>query len=387
MLTDYAITNVEAWRIPAISIKETWDSDLSPWPTTPINFLVKVTLASGVHGVGEVSAQLWYLNETPEQIESVIRLYADVLKGADASNLSDYHERMLRCYGGGAPGARTARCGVDMALWDALGKMTGLPVYKLMGGGHPDRIPLMFCTYQTTPELVVRDCQSAIDQGYQAVKVKVGDSLLSSGWTYATLVNEADKLAAALKAIPDHIMVDADANQAWRNAGVTIATLRNLAAHRNLSIEQPLGYDDIPGAAHVRKTLGVPVVLDESVWSAEAMVRIVKAEACARIVFTLNRLGGFFEARKVIDISEAAGIGVSVDTAPFTLLGDTAVFHAAASCQTVLPVDEGHLSMIAISGPAPFTGGVTIEAGRASLPNRPGLGIDVDWKIVSQWSS
>lgn len=387
MRAETEIASVEVWRIPTVSIKETWDSESSPWPTTPINFLVKVTLTSGVYGVGEVSSQLWYLNETPEQIVSAIRLYADALRGADASNLSVCHELMLRCYAGGAPGARSARSGVDMALWDAWGKLTAMPVYKLMGGGHPGRIPLMFCTYQTTPELVIRDCRKAIEQGFQALKVKVGDKLLGSGWSYANLISEADKLAAALETIPDHIMVDADANQAWWNAGVTISTLRALGKYRNLSIEQPLGHDDISGSAHVRKTAGVPVVLDESVWSTEAMIRIVKAEACDRIVCKLNRVGGLSEARNVIAICEAAGVGVSVDTAPYTLLGDTAVFHTAASCRKVFPIDEGHLSMVAVSGEAPFTGGVAIEAGFGSLHDKPGLGVEVDWEIVNQWET
>ncbi len=382
-----AIKSVETWRMPTVAIKETWSSATSPWPTTPINFLVKVTLESGVYGVGEVNTQLWYLNETPEQIASVIALYNDALRGIDGANIAFCHDRMLKCYGGGSPGARSARSGVDIALWDALGKEVSLPVYKLLGGGNPSDIPLMFCTYQDTPELAVRDCLKAVDEGFQAIKVKVGDRLYSAGWTIKNLLAEADKLAAVLEAVPDHILIDADANQGWWNAGMTISILRGLSKFRNLSMEQPLGYDDISGAAHVRKVSGVPVILDESVWSAEAMIQIVQAEACDRIVCKLNRLGGFFEARKVISICEAAGVGVAVDTAPYTLLGDTAVFHAAATCKTVFPVDEGHLSFVAISDKNPFTGGVAIKNGLASLPDAPGLGINVDWDIVAGWKA
>ena len=281
------------------------------------------------------------------------------------------------------------RAALDQALISRFGtyweRAVQQPVYKLLGGGNPKNIPLMFCTYQDTPELAVRDCKTAVEKGFQAIKVKVGDRLYSAGWTNKDLLAEADKLAAVLEAVPDHIMIDADANQAWWNAGATISILRGLSRFRNLSIEQPLGYDDISGAAHVRRTSGVPVILDESVWSAEAMVRIIQAEACDRIVCKLNRLGGFFEARKVIAICEAAGVGVSVDTAPYTLLGDTAVFHAASTCKVVFPVDEGHLSFVAIDGQNPFTGGVVIKNGVASLSDRPGLGIDVAWDIVRGW--
>jgi L-Ala-D/L-Glu epimerase len=376
------IASIEAWRMPTMSTKETWDSEDSPWPTTPINFLVKVTLESGVYGVGEVSTQLWYLNETPEQILSVIAAYDSALKSADPTNLALCHSLMLNRYGSGVPGARGARSGVDMALFDVVGKLWQVPSYKLMGGAaHPDRIPLMFCTYQDTADKAIADCRAAIDKGFQAVKVKVGDRLIANGWNYPDLSRETEKLAATLKEIPSHIMVDADANQAWWNEGATISALRSLAHHRNLSMEQPLSYDNVNGSARVREASGVPQILDESVWSAEAMIRIVQASACDRIVLKLARVGGMFEARKIIAICEAAAIGVSLDTAPYTLLGDTAVFHTASSCKNVFPVDEGHQSMIALCD-AWFSGGVTIKDGFACLPDVPGLGIDVNWALV-----
>ena len=80
------------------------------------------------------------------------------------------------------------------------------------------------------------------------------------------------------------VYVDADANQGWESPGWTVTMLRPYARFDNLSIEQPLPYDDLPGAAHVRRHAGVPVILDESVWSARAMMAIVRARACDRIV-------------------------------------------------------------------------------------------------------
>ncbi|WP_414953704.1 mandelate racemase/muconate lactonizing enzyme family protein [Caballeronia eucalypticola] len=368
--------------MPTSSIKETWDSEDSPWPTSPINFLVRVTLQSGMYGVGEISTQLWYLNETPEQILSIIAAYDRVLKLADPTNLALCHSLMLNCYGSGIPGARGARSGVDMALFDVVGRLWEVPSYKLMGGAaNACQIPLMFCTYQNTADKAIADCRAAIARGFKALKIKVGDRLIANGWNFQDLTLEADKLAATLKCIPGHIMVDADANQAWWNEGSTISVLRSLAHHRNLSMEQPLSYDNVNGSAHVRAASGVPQILDESVWSAEAMIRIVQAKACDRIVLKLARVGGMFEARKIIAICEAAAIGVSLDTAPYTVLGDTAVFHTAISCRHVFPVDEGHQSMIALNCNW-FSGGVTIKDGCASVPDVPGLGIEVDWSLV-----
>lgn len=99
----------------------------------------------------------------------------------------------------------------------------------------------------------------------------------------------------------------------------------------------------------------------------------------------LNRLGGFFEALKLIAICESAGIGVSVDTNPYTMIGDTACCHIAAAIRTPYPVDcEGHVSFLDW-GPHRFvTGGIVIRDGRARLPEAPGLGVDVDWDALAQ---
>ena len=159
--------------------------------------------------------------------------------------------------------------------------------------------------------------------------------------------------------VPADVYIDADANQGWRSAQWTVSVLKRFAGHDNLSIEQPLGHADIVGAAFVRANSGVPVILDELVWSPEALANIVRLGACDRMVLKLNRLGGFYPAAQAVAICEAAGIGVSVDTNPYTLVGDTACCHIAATARTPYPVDcEGHVSFLDIGDPNPFRGGV-----------------------------
>jgi L-Ala-D/L-Glu epimerase len=116
------------------------------------------------------------------------------------------------------------------------------------------------------------------------------------------------------------------------------------------------------------------------VWSPEALANIVRLGACDRMVLKLNRLGGFYPAAQAIAICEAAGIGVSVDTNPYTLVGDTACCHIAATARTPYPVDcEGHVSFLDIGKPDPFRGGIKLSGARATLPDAPGLGVEVDW--------
>jgi len=379
------IARVEGLRLYPKAVKEAWVDDGYVWPSRPPSFLVKVTAEDGRYGVGEASSQEWYLGETADQMAELFRIYDRALKGADPANFALCHHRMEAAYGGGMPGGRTARSGVDMALYDLVGRARGVPAYMLLGGGYRTDFEMLTNLYHKTPEAMAAACRDFVKRGFTGLKVKVGDVVLVKGWNRDHVLAELAKLDAALDATPRDVYIDADANQGWESAQWTVTLLRRYQGRDHLSIEQPLAHADLDGHVHVRRAGIVPVILDESVWSAKAMLQIARMGACDRIVLKLNRLGGFFESMKVIAICESAGIGVSVDTNPYTLVGDTACCHVAAAIRTPYPVDcEGHLSFLDWGPHAFVTGGITIRDGRAKLPEAPGLGVDIDWDALAR---
>ncbi len=379
------IASIEAVRLYPKAIKEAWADDEYVWPSRMPSFLVKVTAEDGTMGVGEAASQVWYLGETAEQIESCLSLYDQALRGQDPANFARAHQLMEAAYSGAMPGGRGARSGVDMALYDLVGKARGVPVHALLGGAYRIELELLTNLYHKTPEAMAAACQDFVGRGFTGLKVKVGDVLLARGFGREAFASELAKLEAALEVTPAEVYIDADANQGWESAQWTVTKLRRFAGHDNLSIEQPLHYADLSGAAFVREHAGVPVILDESAWSPRAVLELARLGACDRIVLKLNRLGGFFPAMQAVAVCESAAIGVSVDTNPYTLLGDTACCHIAAAIRSHYPVDcEGHLSFIDL-GPEPlFSGGITFKGGRAHLPDAPGLGVEVDWGAVAR---
>lgn len=222
-------------------------------------------------------------------------------------------------------------------------------------------------------------CKKYIEEGFKGLKVKVGDVLLNEGWSRKNFEEEISKLIAALEVTPNEVYVDADANQGWKNTQITInAIQRRLKDYSNLSIEQPLGHSNISGHRYVKKSIDCPLILDESVLSPEMLVEIVKQEAADRVVIKINRVGGLWPAKKMATIAESAGLGVSVDTNPFTIIGDTALCHFAATLRDPYPVDaEGHLSFLEELQPNFIKGGITVNNGRAKLPEKPGLGVEI----------
>lgn len=379
------IASVEALRMYPKVVKEAWVDDEYVWPSQPPSFLIRVTTENGESGVGEVTSQVWYLGETAAHIEACVALYDKALKGKDPRNFALIHQLMELQVAGGMPGSRGARSGVDMAIYDLAGKALDVPVYALLGGAYRTEFEMLTNLYHKTPEAMAAACVECVKEGFKGLKIKVGDTVLAKGWNRDNLLSELAILRAALDVVPANVYIDADANQGWRSAQWTVSVLKRFAGHDNLSIEQPLPLADLVGAAFVRAHSGVPVILDESVWSPEALVNIVRLGACDRMVLKLNRLGGFHPAAQAIAICEAAGIGVSVDTNPYTLVGDTACCHIAAIARTPYPVDcEGHVSFLDIGKPNPFRGGIKLAGAHASLPDAPGLGVEVDWDAFAE---
>lgn len=381
------IKNIEKFPLSLRPIKVGYrkeDKSLSVWASGVPSIVVRVNTDEGISGLGEATTMTWYFNETQEGMMKLLEFYEQLLIGECPFDVVNAHRRMDLATGEDAPGCHSARAAIDMALYDIIGKAQNRPVYEVLGGAYRTEFEMLTNLYEDTPEEKAKACKESVRKGFRGLKIKVGDILLTEGWSMQNLRKEKDKLIAALEAVPPDIYVDADANQSWTNAKIAVNIVEELFQDKyypNLSLEQPLHYLDISGHSYLRRSLRTPIILDESLLSSEAMLQIAKHDAADRIVLKINRVRGFWPARKVISIAEAASIGISVDTMPFTKLGDTANCHLAATIKDPYPVDaEGHLWFDA----NPFRGGIEIRNGRATLPKGPGLGIELDEEILKR---
>jgi L-Ala-D/L-Glu epimerase len=141
------IAEIRWFALAPVAVKEAWADDQYVWPSHPPSYIVRVTAEDGTYGLGEITSQTWYLGETAPQLDSFLALYDKVLRGRDAENIALAHHLMEGVVGGGMPGGRGARSAVDMALYDLVGKVRGLPVYKLLGGGYRTEFELLTNLY------------------------------------------------------------------------------------------------------------------------------------------------------------------------------------------------------------------------------------------------
>ncbi|MEZ5865044.1 MAG: mandelate racemase/muconate lactonizing enzyme family protein [Geminicoccaceae bacterium] len=344
----------------------------------PETVLVRIRTDAGIEGLGDGATLPHYLGHGIGSMLDWLDRFRRALVGTDPLNIAAVHQRMESAASIGVPGCRPAQAAIDMAIHDIAGKAHGCPVYELLGGALRTELELQTQMHGFSVEQLLGVCRHYLDQGFTGLKLKIAGKLRREGYVKALVDEEAEKIARVVAGLPRAVQIDVDANQGLMNAKVAIGLfehVRRIAHHPNMSIEQPLHHLDLEGHALIRRMLPYPVILDEAVTSPAAMLQIVRAEAADRIVLKPNRVGGLWPARKIVDICEAHGIGVSLDTMPFTVLGDTMLCHLGATIRTHYPLDaEGHTFF----KETPFVGGITLKDGHARLPAEPGFGISVD---------
>lgn len=344
----------------------------------PETVLVRIKTDAGIEGLGDGATLPHYLGHGIGSMMDWLGRFRKVLVGCDALNIAAIHHEMESAASIGVPGCRPAQAAIDMAIHDIIGKAHGCPVYELLGGAFRTELELQTQMHGFSVAQLLGVCRHYLDEGFTGLKLKIAGKLRREGYSKALVDEEAEKTAAVVARLPSNVQIDVDANQGLMNAKVAVGLfeyVRRTAFHPCMSIEQPLHHLDLEGHALIRRMLPYPVTLDESVTSPAAMLQIVRAEAADRIVLKPNRVGGLWPSLKIIDICEAHGIGVSLDTMPFTLLGDTMLCHLGATIRTHYPLDaEGHTFF----KETPFVGGIKLEDGRARLFDAPGFGVSVD---------
>jgi L-alanine-DL-glutamate epimerase-like enolase superfamily enzyme len=334
--------------------------------------LVKVHTDDGLIGLGEVSCTPNWSGEDQVTAAHVIRTYLEPgLIGTDPTEV----ERVSRIMRKSVAGNPFTRAGLEMACWDLLGKVANLPLYRLLGGKVRARVPTKFSVSGLEPDSAARIAEWAVQQGFTAMKVKVG------------IEPESDiaRVAAVREAVGPRVRLGIDANGGW-SPRVAIQTINRLADYDIWFAEQPVPPQDVAWLAEVRRHVSVPVLADESVFRLEDAMSVVREYAADAISMYIGKGGGIGPALKIASVAEAAGLGCTIGSNLEMDIAMAAMIHVGLSTTGVdaegLPCD--------ILGPFFYEGDLLTEpldirAGSASIGDRPGLGVELDEAKVAHY--
>ncbi|SMO85299.1 mandelate racemase/muconate lactonizing enzyme family protein [Halorubrum cibi] len=337
--------------------------------------LVRVEIDAGVTGVGEVAPlSTWPHGLTQRAVVDLIEdRLAPLLEGEPLHRIPRLVDRAERTLSG----EPFPISGVDIALYDALGKLRDLPVYDLLGGAPDDdpTIPLHYSIGIRPPEEVRKLAVEGREEGFTAFKVKVGGRDFEA---------ERKAIAAIADAVPD-AGIRVDANQGWSAAeAVRRVPILDEAAGGLVLIEQPVPYDDVAGLRRVRESTGVPVLADEACFSPSDVADLAGRDACDIVNIKLAKTGGLSRAHDVATVASAYGLPCFMGTMLELGVGMAANAHFAASSPAI-PYPSGALNVHAASTLIENPAAWDASGGRFTVPSDPGLGVTLDDSAVERY--
>lgn len=261
-----------------------------------------------------------------------------------------------------------AKSAVNIALYDAVGKALGRPVYDLLGGRVRDRIPLSWSIGSMPPADGAREADEMVARGWRILKLKVG--------ARENAQDDVEMARQVRAAVGDGIRIRADANQGF-DVPTAIRIVRGMEEHAALEwIEQPVKRLDLVGMAEVRRAVGCYVVADESANAPSEVLDVVRERAAHIISIYINTGGGITAAKKMAIIAEVAGLGGYIGGALEGPVAARACMHFGASSPNVTygceMVGQFLLEEDLSTEPLVF------EDGALHVPDRPGLGGELD---------
>ena len=321
--------------------------------------VVEIHTDCGAVGYGEAPPTGVITGDTTSAIIGAIQDHiAKNILGKDVDEFEDLLQLVQKCIVHNS----SAKAAVDMALWDLYGQLYQIPAYKLMGGAKKQIVTDLTISVND-PEIMVRDALNALERGYDCLKMKVG-------------VNpelDVARLSAVRNAVGKDVTIRIDANQAWtpKQAVKILNSMQELGLDIEL-VEQPVKAHDFEGLKYVTERSYVPVLADESVFSPEDAMTIMKMGAADLINIKLMKCGGLYNALKIASAAEVFGVECMIGCMLEAKIAVNAAVHLACAKNIITKVD---LDGPVLCSEDPIIGGAVFTEKRITVSDEPGLGI------------
>jgi o-succinylbenzoate synthase len=258
----------------------------------------------------------------------------------------------------------SAKAAVEIAVYDLFAQSFNAPLYSVLGGGETIISTDLTISVDYIDKMVA-DALQAIEQGFDALKIKVGKDLAL----------DIERVKAIHAAVNGKALLRLDANQGW-TPKQTVSALRHLedSGVEIELIEQPVRSDDIAGMKYVTERVATPVMADESTFGPREVIDIIQSHAADIINIKLMKTGGISNAIKIADIAAIYGVECMIGCMAETSIGVSAAAHVAvAKSSSITRID---LDSPALASVNPLIGGVKFENSEISIGEAPGLGIE-----------
>ena len=320
---------------------------------------VRINTDIGISGWGEATPTTMITGDTQAINAAAARTLAQLMLGKNPLDIEGRITDMSRFMAFNS----SVRAAFDLALHDVAGKVAGLPLYALLGGGKR-ALKTDMTIGLNDPETMAKQAVEFKRGGAPAIKVKLG----------TTADEDVQRIDCIRKAIGDELPLRVDANQGW-DFPTAFEVLRRLGASGIQYCEQPIAHWDLDGLRRLRERVSIPIMADESVFDHRDAFKLTAGGCCDYLNIKLAKSGGIHTALKINAVAEACGTACMLGCMMETRLGLTAAAHLVSARPNIRYADlDGHFQL----KEDPIIGGALWDRGTITLPDDPGIGAEVD---------
>lgn len=358
------ITDIKTIRLRASLAPDRQVNSRSGQRTHRSALLVLVETDEGITGFGSCSGNGAILEVMIEKV------FKPLLVGKNPLPIDELWERSYFSSVAKELGSRglgvVALSGIDIALWDILGKAKSEPVFKLLGGAARDKVPVYATAlYPEEPIEVAKKALALAERGFRAAKIKVGFNL----------AQDIEIVRAVRSAVGSGFTLMTDANQGY-TLEVALKAAEAFASSEVAFLEEPLFVEDIAGHASLKAQGKVPIALGENLHTRFAFENFIERGAVDILQPDVARAGGISEVVKIAALAARHRLSVSFHT-----WGDAvalaASLHLAAALKNsvIMELDCTENPLRTDLLKQPF---FDVQNGYMVPPQKPGLGIELD---------
>jgi len=340
---------------------------------------VEVDTDAGITGLGETYAGVY----VPELAAQIVEFFKPHLIGRDALAPNDAHRAAswISSYFGRTGLTVMVLSGIENALWDVLGKATGLPVHRLLGGAVHERLPLYASGGTPTLglEQLVAQAAGARVQGFRGFKMR------ANLFTYQPEV-EAARVAAVRETIGPELSLAIDAVQGFNvrpwSIKQVVRMLALLEPHRLAWAEEMLPPNDPANYAELRRLVATPIAGGEGITTSVQFEQWLRAGAFDLAQPDATIIGGIGEARRACEAAAARGVPVAMHVwgcAPALAANYHLAFTQPNCVMLECPIMNNPLQSELFVEP------LVVEDGHVLPPQAPGLGVALGDEILAKY--
>ncbi len=332
--------------------------------------IVAIRLDDGSEGIAEAVCRPEFTGEDSRSLAYMIgTFFKPLMVGMDPLHhltILNKLDRIRDC--------RAAKSLIDIALWDVRGKLLGQPVWRLLGGGPAQPVPLTWVAHGNTREAMLAEAKEMVlERGYHGLKLK----------TWKRSDEDVALVRDARKAVGETPTIYVDANSKYTEPEVR-TILAKIADYRVDFIEDPCRSPDLGRMALLAQALPIAILGDLHCNSLQAVQAHLAARAVGGISVKLRRTG-ITESLKIIALCEAANIPMVIGTDSESRIGAMPRVHLRMAVPSLAstPIETHFFDKL---GGDVFAGEFGFAHGAITPTDGPGFGAAIDRRMLEKFS-